>query len=42
MQAIDAVRSGGKIIGVSWFGGPLELNIDLLRERTASSAWSSV
>jgi threonine dehydrogenase-like Zn-dependent dehydrogenase len=34
MQAIDVVRSGGKIIGVSWFGGPLQLNIDLLRERS--------
>lgn len=33
-NAIDAVRSGGKIIGVSWFGGPLELNIDTLRERS--------
>lgn len=33
-QAIDAVRSGGKIVGVSWFGGPLELNIDLMRERS--------
>ncbi len=33
-QAIDAVRSGGKIIGVSWFGAPFELNIDLLRERS--------
>ncbi len=33
-QAIDVARSGGKIIGVSWFGGPLELNIDLLRERS--------
>jgi threonine dehydrogenase-like Zn-dependent dehydrogenase len=33
-QAIDAVRSGGKIIGVSWFGGPLELDVDLLRERS--------
>lgn len=33
-QAIEVVRSGGKIIGVSWFGGPLELNIDLLRERS--------
>ncbi len=33
-QAIDAVRSGGKVVGVSWFGGPLELNIDLLRERS--------
>ena len=34
LQAIDAVRSGGKIIGVSWFGGPLELDVDLLRERS--------
>ncbi len=33
-NAIDAVRSGGKIVGVSWFGGPLELNIDTLRERS--------
>lgn len=33
-QAVEAVRSGGKIIGVSWFGAPLELNIDLLRERS--------
>jgi threonine dehydrogenase-like Zn-dependent dehydrogenase len=34
MQALDAVRSGGKIVGVSFFGGPLELNIDLMRERS--------
>jgi threonine dehydrogenase-like Zn-dependent dehydrogenase len=34
LQAIDAVRSGGKIVGVSWFGGPLQLNVDLLRERS--------
>ncbi|MSV29516.1 MAG: Zn-dependent alcohol dehydrogenase [Bryobacterales bacterium] len=34
MQAADAVRSGGKIIGVSWFGAPLEVDIDLLRERS--------
>lgn len=34
LQAIDAVRSGGKIVGVSWFGGPLEVNIDALRERS--------
>jgi len=34
MQAIDAVRSGGKIVGVSWFGGAVELPIDLLRERS--------
>ncbi|HTI50191.1 MAG TPA: zinc-binding dehydrogenase, partial [Planctomycetaceae bacterium] len=33
-QAIDAVRSGGKIVGVSWFGRPLELDIDTLRERS--------
>jgi threonine dehydrogenase-like Zn-dependent dehydrogenase len=30
-QAVDAVRSGGKIIGVSWFGQPLEVDVDLLR-----------
>ncbi|HUR54913.1 MAG TPA: zinc-binding dehydrogenase, partial [Gemmataceae bacterium] len=34
LAALDAVRSGGKVIGVSWFGGPLELNVDLLRERS--------
>jgi threonine dehydrogenase-like Zn-dependent dehydrogenase len=34
LQAIDAVRSGGKIIGVSWFGHPLEIDIDTLRERS--------
>ena len=34
LQAIDAVRSGGKIIGVSWFGQPLEINVDTLRERS--------
>lgn len=33
-QAIDSARSGGKLIGVSWFGAPLEMNIDLLRERS--------
>jgi threonine dehydrogenase-like Zn-dependent dehydrogenase len=33
-QAIDAVRSGGKLIGVSWFGGPLQMDIDRLRERS--------
>ena len=33
-QAVDAVRSGGKIVGVSWFGQPLEIDIDLLRERS--------
>lgn len=34
LQAIDAVRSGGKLIGVSWFGGPLTMDIDKLRERS--------
>jgi threonine dehydrogenase-like Zn-dependent dehydrogenase len=34
LNALDAVRSGGKVIGVSWFGGPLEMNIDFLRERS--------
>ena len=34
LQAVDAVRSGGKIIGVSWFGHPLEVDIDTLRERS--------
>ncbi|MBI1916555.1 MAG: zinc-binding dehydrogenase [Planctomycetes bacterium] len=34
LQALDAVRSGGKVIGVSFFGGPVSLNIDLWRERS--------
>jgi threonine dehydrogenase-like Zn-dependent dehydrogenase len=34
IQAMDAVRSEGKIVGVSWFGGPLQVNIDLMRERS--------
>jgi threonine dehydrogenase-like Zn-dependent dehydrogenase len=34
LQALDAVRSGGKIVGVSWFGAPLQLDIDLFRERS--------
>jgi threonine dehydrogenase-like Zn-dependent dehydrogenase len=33
-QALDAVRSGGKVIGVSWFGSPIQLSVDLLRERS--------
>jgi threonine dehydrogenase-like Zn-dependent dehydrogenase len=33
-QALDAVRSGGTIIGVAFYGQPLELNIDSLRERS--------
>jgi threonine dehydrogenase-like Zn-dependent dehydrogenase len=34
LQAIEAVRSAGKLIGVSWFGGPLPIDIDRLRERS--------
>jgi threonine dehydrogenase-like Zn-dependent dehydrogenase len=34
LQAIDSVRSGGKLIGVSWFGQPLPLDVDRLRERS--------
>jgi threonine dehydrogenase-like Zn-dependent dehydrogenase len=34
LQALDVVRSGGKVIGVSWFGGPVQLNVDALRERS--------
>jgi threonine dehydrogenase-like Zn-dependent dehydrogenase len=34
LQAMDAVRSGGKIVGVSWFGGPLRMDVDLFRERS--------
>ena len=33
-QAIESVRSGGKLVGVSWFGAPLELDVDTLRERS--------
>jgi threonine dehydrogenase-like Zn-dependent dehydrogenase len=33
-QAMAAVRSGGKLIGVSWFGAPFELDVDYLRERS--------
>src|SRR5437868_14276950 len=31
---MEAVRSGGKIVGVSWFGAPIQLNVDFLRERS--------
>lgn len=34
MTAIDAVRSGGTIVGVSWFGGNIEFPVDVLRERS--------
>lgn len=33
-KAIDSVRSGGKLIGVSWFGAPFEVDIDGMRERS--------
>lgn len=33
-QAIRLARSGGKIIGVSWFGSPFPVDVDLLRERS--------
>jgi threonine dehydrogenase-like Zn-dependent dehydrogenase len=33
-QAMHAVRSGGKLVGVSWFGAPLELDVDSFRERS--------
>ncbi len=34
LQSLEAVRSGGKVVGVSWFGGPVQLDVDLLRERS--------
>lgn len=34
MQSIDAVRSGGVIVGVSWFGVQIQFPVDLLRERS--------
>lgn len=34
VTALDSVRSGGTIVGVSWFGGPIALDVDLLRERS--------
>ena len=34
MNAIDATRSGGTIVGVSWFGGTIEFPVDVLRERS--------
>jgi threonine dehydrogenase-like Zn-dependent dehydrogenase len=33
-QAVEAVRSGGKMMGVSWFGAPMQIDVDLLRERS--------
>ena len=33
-QAIGSVQSGGKLVIVSWFGHPMELDVDLLRERS--------
>ena len=34
LQAVESVRSGGKIVGVSFFGGPIEVNVDFWRERS--------
>ena len=34
LQALQAVRSGGKIVGVSWIGAPLQLDVDSMRERS--------
>jgi threonine dehydrogenase-like Zn-dependent dehydrogenase len=34
LSAINAVRSGGTLVGVSWFGQPVTMPIDLLRERS--------
>lgn len=33
-QALDAVRAGGKVVGVSFYGGPLPIDLDRLRERS--------
>lgn len=33
-QALEAVRSGGKVIGVAFYGHSLELDVDRLRERS--------
>jgi len=34
LQSIEIVRPGGKIVGISWFGQPLQIDIDVLRERS--------
>jgi len=34
LTALEAVRAGGKIVGVSFFGGPVSLPIDRMRERS--------
>ena len=34
VEAGESVRSGGKLVVVSWFGAPLELDVDALRERS--------
>ena len=35
LQAIAVARSGGKIVGVSFYGGPIPIDVDLLREQPA-------
>jgi threonine dehydrogenase-like Zn-dependent dehydrogenase len=34
LTALEAVRAGGKIVGVSFFGSPVSLPIDRMRERS--------
>ncbi len=34
LQAIDSVRSGGRVVGVAFYGGPLSLDVDRMRERS--------
>ncbi len=34
LRALDAVRSGGKVVGVAFYGRPLELDVDRMRERS--------
>lgn len=34
LQAIEAVRSGGTVVGVSFFGGQVSLPVDSMRERS--------
>ena len=34
MQSFRAARSGGRVVQISWFGQPLQMDVDLLRERS--------
>jgi threonine dehydrogenase-like Zn-dependent dehydrogenase len=33
-QALDVVRSGGKLVGIAFYGASLELDVDLMRQRS--------